>query len=45
MGNVFQKKQFLKIVDGDTFPFALSIEKEELQVHGNGFHLVTGRNI
>lgn len=37
--------EFLKIEDGDTFPFILRIEKEELQVQGNGFHLVIGGNI
>lgn len=37
--------EFLKIEDGNAFPFVLRIEKEELQVQGNGFHLVIGRNI
>lgn len=39
------RAEFLKIEDGDTFPFVLRIEKEELQVQSNGFHLVIGGNI
>lgn len=40
-----RKSRVLKTEAGDAFPFVLRIEKEELQVQGNRFHLVRGRNI
>lgn len=39
------KARVFKTEAGDALPFGLRIEKEELQVQGNGFHLVRGRNI
>lgn len=39
------KAEFLKIGDGDIFPFVLRTEKEELQEQSNGFRLVIGKNI
>lgn len=44
-GKCFLKVEFLKIEDGDTFPFVLRIEKEEPQEQSNIFRLVIGRNI
>lgn len=40
-----RKSRVFKTEAGDAFPFVLRIEKEELQVQGNGFHLERGRNI
>lgn len=39
------KAEFIKIEDGDIFPLVLGIEKEELQVQGNGVRLVIGGTI
>ena len=39
------KAEFIKIEDGDIFPLVLGIEKEELQVQGNGVRLVIGETI
>lgn len=39
------KAEFIKIEDGDIFPPVLRIEKEELQVQGNGVRLVIGETI
>lgn len=45
-GEMFSRKsRVFKTAAGDAFPFVLRIEKEELQVQGNGFHLVRGTNI
>lgn len=40
-----RKSRVFKSEAGDAFPFVLRIEKEELQVQGNGFHLGRGRTI
>lgn len=39
------KAEFIEIEDGDIFPLVLRIEKEELQVQGNGVRLVIGETI
>lgn len=39
------KAEVIKIEDGDIFPLVLRIEKEELQVQGNGVRLVIGETI